>query len=163
MTKIFYSVVFVALITSTAFELRGDEKKLTLSGNEDKNLKEKADKFLEATDVHAKLEKLEADKEQKPQRIRITGFMRPAFRQEGITAFVLTKSNQEMNFGVLQPSEYVVVKLRKGEAMKFTTKRIYIEGTLSLKRLTEHKLPTLIDCEQVKVRKNNKNGDKSDK
>lgn len=68
------------------------------------------------------------------QTIRLRGFIRPSFRQDGITKFVFVRDNKECCFGPgAALYDCVLVKLAKGKETEFTVRPIVVEGNFYLK------------------------------
>lgn len=66
--------------------------------------------------------------------IKIRGYIRPSFKEKGITRFVFVRDNQECCFG---PGallyDCMIVNMAPGQAVDFSTRPISIEGRFSLK------------------------------
>ncbi|MEL7499164.1 MAG: DUF3299 domain-containing protein [Planctomycetota bacterium] len=66
--------------------------------------------------------------------VRIRGFIRPNYKQSGLTRFVFVRDNQECCFG---PSaaifDNILVKLAEGNEAEFTVRPVVVEGKFALK------------------------------
>jgi hypothetical protein len=66
--------------------------------------------------------------------IRLRGFIRPSFTQQGITKFIFVRDNKECCFGPgAALYDCVLVKLAEGVETDFTTRPIIVEGKFYLK------------------------------
>lgn len=66
--------------------------------------------------------------------IRLRGFVRPGFKQNGIKQFVLVRDNQECCFGPgAALYDCVMVKMADDQSIDFTVRPISVVGTLYLK------------------------------
>ncbi|MEZ6096975.1 MAG: DUF3299 domain-containing protein [Pirellulaceae bacterium] len=62
--------------------------------------------------------------------IRIRGFIRPSFKQEGLTKFVFVRDNQECCFGPgAALYDCILVELKQGIETEYTLRPITIKGT----------------------------------
>lgn len=67
-------------------------------------------------------------------RIRIRGFIRPAFKETGISKFVFVRDNQECCFGPgAALYDCILVELGEEKTTDYTIRPITVLGTLSLK------------------------------
>ena len=67
-------------------------------------------------------------------KVRLRGYIRPNFKQTGLTKFIFVRDNQECCFGA-QAAIYdnVLVRLAKGTKTNFTVRPVTIEGKFALK------------------------------
>ena len=66
--------------------------------------------------------------------VRIRGFIRPSFRQSGLTKFIFVRDNKECCFGPgAAIYDCVLVRLKKGLETDYTIRPVTIEGKFSLK------------------------------
>lgn len=67
-------------------------------------------------------------------KIRIRGFIRPAFKETGISKFVFVRDNQECCFGPgAALYDCILVELEGDKTTDYTVRPITVEGTLYLK------------------------------
>jgi len=72
--------------------------------------------------------------------VRIKGWIHPlsAYKQKGITRFVLVRDNRECCFGPgAALYDCIVVRMATGKSTSFTTKPIAVEGTFLIKPLKD--------------------------
>lgn len=68
------------------------------------------------------------------KKIRIRGYIRPSFQQDGIRQFILVRDNQECCFGPgAALFDCVLVKMEKGKSTSFTVRPVAVEGTFTVK------------------------------
>ncbi len=68
------------------------------------------------------------------QRISLRGYMLPGTKLSGIKLFILVRDNQECCFGPgAALCDCVLIKLRAGHEVDFTTYPVKVEGTFMLK------------------------------
>lgn len=68
--------------------------------------------------------------------IRIRGYIRPGFQQDGIKNFILVRDNQECCFGPgAALYDCVTVQMTGGKTTSFTVRPVAVEGVLSVKEL----------------------------
>ncbi len=68
------------------------------------------------------------------QTIRIKGFIRPSFRQDGITKFVFVRDNQECCFGPgAAIYDCILVELAPEKTTEFTVRAITVKGEFFLR------------------------------
>lgn len=73
-------------------------------------------------------------KEYHGSTVRLRGYIRPNFKQTGLTKFVFVRDNQECCFGPQAAIfDNVLVRLDKGVKTDFTVRPITIEGKFALK------------------------------
>lgn len=62
-------------------------------------------------------------------KIKLRGFIKPAFKQTGLTKFVFVRDNKECCFGPTAAIfDNVLVSLAKGQSTDYTTRPVQIEG-----------------------------------
>lgn len=68
------------------------------------------------------------------QTIRISGYIRPSFKQTGIQRFILVRDDMECCFGPgAMLYDCMIVTLAEGRETEFTTRPITVEGTFYVK------------------------------
>lgn len=88
-------------------------------------------------------------------RIRIRGYIKPAFKPNNITKFVLVRDNQECCFGPgAALYDCMIVSLKPGNATDFSTRPITVEGTFQLKpfRGEDKKIWAIFQLKDAQVR-----------
>ena len=67
-------------------------------------------------------------------KVKIRGYIRPNFKQSGLTKFIFVRDNKECCFG---PSaaifDNILVRLEKGESTNYTVRPITLEGDFVIK------------------------------
>ena len=67
-------------------------------------------------------------------KVKIRGYIRPNFKQSGITKFIFVRDNKECCFGPQAAIfDNILVKLDKGESTNYTVRPITVEGDFVLK------------------------------
>lgn len=68
------------------------------------------------------------------KKIRIRGYIRPSFQQDGIRQFILVRDNQECCFGPgAALYDCVLVRMDKGKSTSYTIRPVAVEGTFIVK------------------------------
>lgn len=67
-------------------------------------------------------------------KVKIRGYIRPNFKQSGITKFIFVRDNKECCFGPQAAIfDNILVRLESGESTNFTVRPITVEGDFVLK------------------------------
>lgn len=67
--------------------------------------------------------------------VKITGYLSPSFKQDGIDEFVLMR-NTECKFGRDLPFHFVIVRLVKGQTTSYSVRPVTVEGSIRVEELT---------------------------
>ena len=89
------------------------------------------------------------------EKIKIRGYMRPAFKQSGLKTFIFVRDNQECCFGPgAALFDCMIAKMKRGRTADYTVRPIAIEGTFYLKELhdAEGKVRAVFRVKDVVVR-----------
>ena len=67
-------------------------------------------------------------------KVKIRGYIRPNFKQSGITKFIFVRDNKECCFGPQAAIfDNILVRLEKGDSTNFTVRPVTVEGDFVLK------------------------------
>ena len=67
-------------------------------------------------------------------KVKIRGYIRPNYKQSGITKFIFVRDNKECCFGPqAEIFDNILVRLEKGESTDYTVRPITVEGDFVLK------------------------------